>query len=110
MSRLWVRVPRGAPKNPAPALKNDGATESQSAAGMVCGIPFHKTCQLDAILSAMVEVKTCMVSRWLNWLLLWGDFMKDNIMYYPAIVLMIVEASALIFLIIEWIKANKNNK
>lgn len=75
---------------------------------MVCGIPFHKTCQLDAILSATVEVKTCMVSRWLNWLLLWGDFMKDNIMYYPAIILMIVEAGALIFLITEWIKANKN--
>ena len=37
-----------------------------------------------------------------------GDFMKDNIMYYPAIVLMIIEASALIFLITEWIKANKN--
>ena len=34
---------------------------------MVCGIPFYKTCQLDAILSATVEVKTCMVSRWLNW-------------------------------------------
>ena len=68
----------------------------------------QKTCQLDAILSATVEVKTCMVSRWLNWLLLWGDFMKDNIMYYPAIVLVIIEAGALIFLITEWIKANKN--
>ena len=37
-----------------------------------------------------------------------GDFMKDNIMYYPAIVLMIIEVSALIFLITDWIKANKN--
>ena len=34
--------------------------------------------------------------------------MKDNIMYYPAIFLMIIEAGALIFLITEWIKANKN--
>ena len=35
-------------------------------------------------------------------------FMKDNVMYYPAIVLLIIEASALIFLITEWVKANKN--
>ena len=42
------------------------------------------------------------------WLLLQGDFMKDNVMYYPAIILMIVEAGALIFLITEWIKANNN--
>ena len=39
---------------------------------------------------------------------LWSDFMKDNVMYYPAIVLMIIEAGALTFLITEWIKANKN--
>jgi hypothetical protein len=31
--------------------------------------------------------------------------MKDNIMFYPAIVLMIVEVAALVFLITEWIKA-----
>ena len=67
----------------------------------------HKTCQLDAILSATVEVKTCMVSRRLNWFLLWSDLMKDNIMYYPAIILMFIEAGALIFLIREWIKATK---
>ena len=54
------------PKIPLP-LSNDGDRESLSAAGTVCGILFHKTCQLDAILSATVEVKACMVSRRLNW-------------------------------------------
>jgi hypothetical protein len=36
--------------------------------------------------------------------------MKDNIMFYPAIVLMIVEAAALVFLVTEWIKAKRGNK
>lgn len=35
--------------------------------------------------------------------------MRDNIMYYPAILLMVVEAAALVFLIWEWFKA-KNEK
>ena len=33
--------------------------------------------------------------------------MKDNIMFYPAIVVMIVEAGALAFLIREWFWAKK---
>ena len=33
--------------------------------------------------------------------------MKENIMYYPAIVLMIVEAGALDFLIRAWFRAKK---
>lgn len=33
--------------------------------------------------------------------------MKNNIMFYPAIVLMIVEAGALAFLIREWFRAKK---
>lgn len=33
--------------------------------------------------------------------------MKDNIMLYPSIVLMVVEAAALVFLIVEWFKAKK---
>lgn len=33
--------------------------------------------------------------------------MRDNIMYYPAIVLMIVEAAVLVFLIVEWIRAKR---
>lgn len=33
--------------------------------------------------------------------------MTDNIMFYPAIVLMIVEAGALVFLTVEWFKAKK---
>ena len=33
--------------------------------------------------------------------------MKENIMYYPAIVLMIVEALALGFLIRAWFRAKK---
>ena len=36
--------------------------------------------------------------------------MTDNIMYYPAIVLMIVEAGALVFLIVEWFRAKKENR
>ena len=35
---------------------------------------------------------------------------RDNIMYYPAIVLMVVESCALVFLITEWIKAKRRNK
>ena len=34
--------------------------------------------------------------------------MTDNIMYYPAIILMVVEAGALVFLICAWIKAKKD--
>ena len=33
--------------------------------------------------------------------------MRDNIMFYPAIVLMIVEAGALVFLIRAWFRAKK---
>ena len=33
--------------------------------------------------------------------------MTDNIMFYPAIVLMIVEAGALAFLIRAWFRAKK---
>ena len=33
--------------------------------------------------------------------------MKDNIMFIPAVVLMIVEAGALAFLITEWIKVKR---
>lgn len=33
--------------------------------------------------------------------------MTDNIMFYPAIILLVVEAGALIFLIREWIKAKR---
>ena len=33
--------------------------------------------------------------------------MRDNIMYYPATVLMIVEAAALVFLILSWRAAKK---
>lgn len=38
-----------------------------------------------------------------------GEPMRDNIMFYPAIVLMVVESAALVFLIVEWFKA-KNEK
>ena len=38
-----------------------------------------------------------------------GEPMRDNIMYYPAIVLMVVEAAALVFLIAEWFKAKRRN-
>lgn len=34
--------------------------------------------------------------------------MKDNIMFIPAIVLMVVEATALVFLIWEWFKAKRS--
>ena len=33
--------------------------------------------------------------------------MVNNIMFYPAIILMFIEAGALIFLITEWFKAKK---
>ena len=33
--------------------------------------------------------------------------MTNNIMFYPAIVLMIVEAGALAFLILAWFRAKK---
>lgn len=33
--------------------------------------------------------------------------MRENIMYYPSIVLMVVEALAALFLITEWIKAKR---
>ena len=33
--------------------------------------------------------------------------MKDNIMFYPAIVLMVVEAVAFTFLVWAWFKAKK---
>lgn len=36
--------------------------------------------------------------------------MKDNIMYYPAIVLMIVEAAALVFLISAWFRDKRGNE
>ena len=42
MSRLGVQIPHDAPEKSRFRSQNDGATESQSAAGMVCGIPFHK--------------------------------------------------------------------
>lgn len=38
-----------------------------------------------------------------------GEPMRDNIMYYPAIVLIIVEVAALVFLIWEWFKAKRRN-
>lgn len=34
--------------------------------------------------------------------------MRDNVMFYPAIVLMVVEACALIFLITAWFRDKKN--
>ena len=36
--------------------------------------------------------------------------MKDNIMFYPAIVLMVAEAGALIFLIRAWFDAKRRAK
>ena len=36
--------------------------------------------------------------------------MKENIMFYPEIVLMIVEAGALAFLIRAWVKAKKEEE
>ena len=36
--------------------------------------------------------------------------MKDNIMFIPAIVLMVVEAVAVVFLVREWIKAKKEQE
>ena len=36
--------------------------------------------------------------------------MKDNIMFIPFVILMVVEALALGFLTWEWIKAKRRNK
>ena len=36
--------------------------------------------------------------------------MRDNIMFWPAVVLMVVEAIALVFLISEWFKAKRNQR
>ena len=36
--------------------------------------------------------------------------MKDNIMFIPAVVLMVVEAAALIFLIWAWFDAKRRNR
>lgn len=36
--------------------------------------------------------------------------MRDNIMFIPAVILMVVEALALGFLITEWIKAKRRNR
>lgn len=36
--------------------------------------------------------------------------MKDNIMFIPTIVLMVVEAAAVVFLITEWFKAKKEQE
>ena len=34
--------------------------------------------------------------------------MKDNIMFYPAVVLMVVEAVALVFLIVSWFRDKRS--
>ena len=36
--------------------------------------------------------------------------LTENIMFIPAIVLMVVESVALVFLITEWIKAKRGGK
>ena len=36
--------------------------------------------------------------------------MRDNIMFWPAVVLMVVEAVALAFLILEWRKAKRSQR
>lgn len=36
--------------------------------------------------------------------------MRDNIMFYPAIILMIVEVCAVVFLIRAWFRANRRGK
>ena len=36
--------------------------------------------------------------------------MKENIMYIPAIVLMVIEAAALVFLVRSWIKAKREEE
>lgn len=36
--------------------------------------------------------------------------MRDNVMFYPAIALMIAEAGALVFLILAWFKAKRERK
>ena len=36
--------------------------------------------------------------------------MRDNIMFWPAVILMVVEAAALVFLIAEWFKAKRKQR
>ena len=36
--------------------------------------------------------------------------MRDNVMFWPAVVLMVVEAAALVFLIAEWFRAKKERE
>lgn len=36
--------------------------------------------------------------------------MKDNIMYYPSVVIMVAEAAALAFLIWAWFDAKRRNR
>ena len=36
--------------------------------------------------------------------------MENNVMYYPAIVLMVVEACALVFLICAWFRDKRRSK
>ena len=36
--------------------------------------------------------------------------MRDNIMFYPSIVLLVVEAAAFVFLVWAWRKAKKESK
>ena len=36
--------------------------------------------------------------------------MRNNIMFIPAIILMVVEAAAFIFLVCSWLKAKKEAK
>lgn len=36
--------------------------------------------------------------------------MRDNIMFYPAVVLMVVEAAAFIFLVCQWKKAKRQHR
>ena len=36
--------------------------------------------------------------------------MRDNIMFWPAVILMVVEAVALVFLIAEWFKAKRKQR
>lgn len=39
-----------------------------------------------------------------------SDAMKDNIMFYPAVVLMVTEAVALVFLICAWCRDKRRAK
>ena len=36
--------------------------------------------------------------------------MRDNVMFIPAIILMVVEAKALVFLICSWCDAKRRNR